>query len=541
MSRRTPQKLDEVEPMGAATAVQRPLGEAGVVRFDDVEGSVLGGAPPVAAHSAGPAAPEVAEPDEGAEPDPAGVAVRSLAELELLVEQAFPSNQAPSETSPNGLDDLDAEPDDPLFDPGGDPYKAQRGDGIMLDPDRAPVIDEATCYRHVVTDCADRLLSMSRDRWQRPLRERIDSEPRMFAQIDALACIGSTSVAQLLDWHGEIGSPAAAWVVVFALGCIDGREPLEAIAQLVTTLGSFEHGAQAADAFAASPNPHAVPLGRALLESDSELGQATAIEILSLRGLMAASDLEAWIGRGGSFTKQAAIRGLSRLPEVKRTPAVVEAELRSDDPALCWEAARACTRWGSHSAYSELRRSSALSDKLAERAVEIFVMTGEPDDLPRIERLVTRYDMTPALLDGVARFGHATCWAFLSHYLSDVFLQDDAAAALETLFGACLPAEARLDPFAWDKAIASLRLDAELRYRRGQPWSPATVASEWQDGVLPASAIASRLDELSARAEVALPVALHGWHDGPEQDLTALGGQARKAARGYRPGSWTWR
>ena len=217
------------------------------------------------------------------------------------------------------------------------------------------------------------------------------------------------------------------------------------------------------------------------------------------------------------------------------------AELAHDDAAVAWEATRACTRWGSHAAYAELRNGGSLAERLGPKAAEIYVMTGEPDDAERMQRLVSRHPMTPALLDAVARFGLATTWSFLSHYVGDAFLREDAVRALITLFGDVVPEDAQDDPFAWEKAIAALRLDEGRRWRRGRPWSPAWVCEEWAAGTLSARAVEARLDELAGRAGVMTPVALHAWGARPGEELDQVKTKAMDAARSYRAGSWRWR
>lgn len=79
--------------------------------------------------------------------------------------------------------------------------------------------------------------------------------------------------------------------------------------------------------------------------------------------------------------------------------------------------------------------------------------------------------MTPAMLDAVARFGHAGTWAFLANYLVDPMLAPAASRALATLFGDCVSGDDRLDANVWELAIAKLGLDPRNRYRRGRVWS----------------------------------------------------------------------
>ena len=520
------ESLEQLPSMGSPAACQRPLAEGGLRALEGWPSELLGTVAPV-------------EPPES----PVlklvtGRVVASVEELEALAEEGEAEDDEGGERGWEAALELAVGSSEELFE-GDDGVDAPRG--VALAPTRAPVTGHDERHRQVAYDAADRLLQLARDRDERPFAERAEGERRMFAQLDALICIGGSSLVELAAWHDEVGSPEASWVLVFALACLEGREPMEVVAERMAGAGEWTRARAMAEAFATSPNPHHVPLARALLRRGEDGATAAALLLLSLRGEVPAADLLAWLGSGGPLTKAASIRGLSRCADVRQAPREVIAELAHEDGNVAWEAARACTRWGSHAAYSELRNGGGLVERLGPRAAEIYVMIGEPDDTERLQRLVSRHPMTPALLDAVARFGMATTWSFLCHYLGDAFLQGDAERALRTLFGEAVPAEASVDPFVWEKAVGALRLDDSRRWRRGRPWTPAAVCEEWAEGDLPGSAIARRLDELAGRADVQVPVALHAWGDGTALGLEQVKAAATDAARSYRAGSWRWR
>ena len=542
MSQREPQTIQDVPAMATPPLVQRVLGGPACL---PVVGFAAGGV-----SSAEPSVASRGDEEDAALADVAVPEVRTLADLEALAGAAHePSNDGETIVALVAAAELRAgAAEEPWFDPAGGEEASQHvpepgRSGLVLDAARAPQIDLAGFRRSVADDCADRLLSLGRDRQGRPLGERVEGERRLLCQIDALVCLGGAGLSAMADWHEErvasASGVAATWAMVFALACLEGREPLEA---LVERMGGLPpgHVTAAASAFATSPNPHAVPLGRELL-STGPVGRAIAVELLSLRGRIGVGDLIDWLERGEPLVQAAALRGLGRAPELETSPPLALALLASPDPAVAWEAARAVTLWGSHAAHTELRRGGGLVETLGPRAAEIYVMTGAEDDLERLQRIVSRHDMTPALLSAIGRYGHPTTWEFLGHFLGDPLLGDDAREALHTLFGRPLPTEAESDRFAWRDAIAALRLSPQIRYRRGQPWSPAVVAAEWRDGKLSAQAIASRLDELRARAGVRQPVALHAWRPEPERALGQVAAAADRASRSFRAGSWTFR
>lgn len=535
MTRRADQ-VHELPPMGAPSPCQRPLSEGGL-RALAAWPAELPSVETLEAASEPPPLTLVAEDAATVE----GRVVTSVEELEALAdEEVFEESDHDGGPAPwmLGQDALD----EPLFE--GSSSEVHDGGAartVFLAPSPRPAIDHAERHRHVAWDAADRLLQLTRDRRERPLAERLEGERRMFAQVDALICIGGSSVAELARWHDEVGSPDSGGVLVFVVACLEGREPVEALANRMGRAESWAQVRAMAEAFAASPNPHHAPLARALLARGEDGSVAVALLVLALRGEASAADLLAWVRSGGPLTKAAALRGLTRCPEIQQPPAEVIAELAHDDAAVAWEATRACTRWGSHAAYAELRNGGSLAERLGPKAAEIYVMTGEPDDAERMQRLVSRHPMTPALLDAVARFGLATTWSFLSHYVGDAFLREDAVRALITLFGDVVPEDAQDDPFAWEKAIAALRLDEGRRWRRGRPWSPAWVCEEWAAGTLSARAVEARLDELAGRAGVMTPVALHAWGARPGEELDQVKTKAMDAARSYRAGSWRWR
>jgi hypothetical protein len=531
---RPPQQLYELPDAGPPAPCQRPLCEGGL--------RAAGPWP------SGPSREELTSKPAGNEP--AGSVslslvseapmVSSLEELEALAEGSPTEPASGEDPISEAQAALLALEDEGLFtgDGGVSGANGAAAAAVTLVAERAPVLAHAERHRMVVRDCADRMLQIARDRDAAPMAGRTKCERRLFAQVDAMVHLGGASIAELSAWYDELATADATWVQVFVLACLEGRQPLEATVAMVQDGWSPAHVRGAAGAFAASPNPHHVPLARALIETQRDAAIALALSVTSLRGALPDADALAWVTRGGPRTAGAALEALSRSTVLTHAPDEALKALGHDDAEVVWQAARLCSRLGNHAAYAELRRNGSLVDKLGPRAAEIYVMVGEPDDAERLQRLVSRYPITPQVLDAVARFGLPTTWSFLSHHLADPLLQADAIAALTVLFGEA--ADDTRDPFSWETGIARLALDGSRRVRAARPWTPSTVCDEWHDGTLSAQQVAGRLDELSARANLRAPVALHAWGDVPAQGLKQVT-QLAAGARGDRAGQWVWR
>lgn len=383
---------------------------------------------------------------------------------------------------------------------------------VRLDRTRYAVLDRAAYYRRVAIDCLERARILAQDRDERPLREKAALEARLLAQVDAFLCTGTAGITPLREWHAGSDSPWATWAAVFILSCIEGREPLELVRDIVEGL---PHGARTsarlgAEAFAASANPQAVPVGRALLDSKNPAARGCAIELLSLRRVIGAGDLIAWLAAPEPVVQAAAVRALCRLPEVRAMPPQGEALLASDDPEVAWETARALTLWGDTRPLEAVRADAPLRDRLGARAIEIVVMAGTLGDAPVVEEITRAHPTTPELLDAVARFGHAGTWEFLAHHLADPDLGHAAGAALRTLFGDGVPEDDELDGEAWKAAVARRGLDSRERYRQGKTWTPDVAAQEADSDKHSRVLSERRHDELRARAGM-IPRWLGAW------------------------------
>jgi len=500
---------------------------------------------------AGSLAPSTPAPTTAAEPEPASEPPAEAPTFEAIVTESvrrqFNLIEQPAET-PEGDPELDAlladeeAEDGGLFpDPRADDSTAALD--IVLDPTWAAPVAKTAFYGSVGVDCIERMATLARNGFFRPLADKAASEARIVQQLDAIVCAAPDSLSAMVEWHSDTRSEWGSWALAFTLGSIAGREPLQALAVLLEQLDDAcaPHARRAAAAFAATANPHFIPLARALVSSSHHTARAAGIELLSHHGAISPSDLSAWIERGDSMTRCVAMRSLLRNPEVLHPPDCLPALLSSDDTEVCWHAAHCLSVLGRADAYDALRRDVLLAQSLGVRALEVFVMKGEPADIAILQRLVNTLPASKASLSAIGRFGHPTVWSYLCHHLADPIHQDDAVEALLTLFGPCVAPEQRTVAAAWEKAVGELRLLPQVRYRRGQPWSPALVANECTSGELSCFEIAARVDELRARTGITSCPNVSRWSNRLAAELASMAAEATERSRHYQAGAWVWR
>lgn len=447
------------------------------------------------------------------DPLPSPPAITSLAELEALAEQPLFDEEHDNER-------IEAEPD-----ASDAPVANFGGPAIRCEP-KLPTLNRTELTERITHDVLDRLTGLGDHRLSWPLADKPETERRVLTQIDALVCLGSEAFSVVEA--APATSPWSSWAIVFALACVEGRQAVASVYDHVAQLGpeQRQHRRRAAEAFAASHNPHAVPLARACLATPG--AEPFGLELLSLLHQLRPEDLAGWLKQPDPETRAVALRAWTRLGTPPSDLRALQALLDTPDADLAWQAARALTFWGSGAPLAALRHGETLVQILGERAIELVVLTGHHDDAPLVQRLVRRLEPTAELLDAVARLGHPGTWAFLAHFLGDAVLADDAVSALKTAFGDRVDDDHRLDAERWEAAIAALGLEEHQRVRQGQPWSPNVVAAECADPNLTADQIAQRLDELRARCRVHLSVPFWDFTPRHETFVTDLDAALRR-------------
>ena len=378
----------------------------------------------------------------------------------------------------------------------------------------------------VVADLADRMAMFAQHRVERPLAVKPSREERLLAQLDAIVATGRRARADLLAWWAKAlpEQPWSLWAVLFTLTSLPGPEGLILALDLVEALpdDDAERARIATEALLVAPHPGMDALLRDLLASPRAAARAVGIEVASRRRAVPLDRLTRTLDEADPLPLAAAIRAVARAPEIRAVPEPIRAELRNPDRGVVWEATRAIARAHPREALEFVRDGGPIADALGPLVVEIFVMTGGIQDAPALGRLARRYPMTPALLDGLGRFGHAGAWAYLAHGLAEAELADAAAAALRTIFGDLVPSEAAFEASAWRAAIARGHFDESKRLRGGAPWTAAAVVGECLSGALPRPAVERRLDELRARTGIDAPCDLGLWTPDLEPQLSAL-------------------
>ena len=404
-------------------------------------------------------------------------------------------------------------------------------------------ISLARFHAEVVDACVETMASLARDRALLPARERPRAEERILEQLDAILVTGPGCVDGLFGaWHRSVVSPDPwkVWAPVFALGCIEGGESLRAIVAILESLApdARADGRVAAEALTLAPHADRARFSATLTASAHPIVRAIGVDLRARCDALSPEELVVRLDDASASVVAAALRAVACLPDpVPDLVGVLRRHLRSADAAVAWRAARILLLWG-HDDPCVAVRGGELAE-LGAHTLEIFVLRGDANDLPCMEAWLSRAQITPTVLSAIARFGHVGAWAFLVHHLADDVLANDAATALEVLFGDRVAATERKQPRAWRAAIGGSRFDPGVRYRRGQPWRAEVVVAEWADGALPRAEVAVRADELVARARAGGAVELDGWTPDPETALTALGAAVCSKARSALTGRWS--
>jgi hypothetical protein len=396
-----------------------------------------------------------------------------------------------------------------------------------------------------VSSACDTLAGLARDRALLPMRARAAVEQRILDEVDAVLAFGAAAVAPLAT-HGaaardELGDPWAIWGPLFAFGCIEGREALAAIAHIVARLPAddLDGIAVASEALAVAPHPDLGKLAALLGGSRAPAARAVALDLQTRRGGFDPDRLARALDDPNEAVVHAALRTLTRAPALYADLVpTVRARVRHPSPAVSLAAARLALLWGDRSPYQALRRGDALALTRLPHGLEVFVLAGEDDDLPRIEKHVRRLGPSATVFDALGRFGHARSWAYLGYHLEQEDHAGAAAGALERIFGALVAPEQRTSSGAWKRALTTVELDEGVRYRDGAPWRAERVLAAATSGEHARVATARLLDELRVRARAVRPLDLAGWSPQPENELASFAAAVAVEVHRLPSGCW---
>jgi hypothetical protein len=397
-------------------------------------------------------------------------------------------------------------------------------------------------YAGVASHCLDTIARCARQRVQQPLDGVAGTERTLLVACDALAAIGDDVVSLVLEtWEGTLDSPSPwqSWAAAAALSSLAGVDALEAVAFGLAKLPFTEalHAAAVAEALAIFNHPELDLFARDLVDHRHPLLRAAGIETLSLRGALTADEVRRLLWDANVPVLLSAVRALGRLPDEEGASLlpILLRWMKFPDPRVAWSAARVLLQHGRTEPLDELREGR-LRNLAPADALELLVLAGDASDLERMQRLITRIPVGQHELSAIARFGHVGAWTFLLHHLAEGELVDEATSALVTLFGPLTSPEQLDDAAAWKRAILSRGLDTNVRYRRGEPWSPRVVAAEIELGSLSREDVEARFNELQVRAGLA-PVA-ELWRFSAESEPMRKGALAAARKLPAPPGGW---
>ncbi|MFO0590355.1 MAG: hypothetical protein U0441_22625 [Polyangiaceae bacterium] len=394
----------------------------------------------------------------------------------------------------------------------------------------------------VTEHCLDTLASRSRQRVELPFAGIAEPERSLLAACDALAAVSANVVEQTLAWWSAKETPSrwTSWALAAALSSFEGADALLALEAGLSHLPetAVEHAGAAAEALAIFANPDVDALARDLLEHPSPVLRAVGLETLSLRGGLAIEEIRRLLWDVNVPVLAAAVRAVGRLPTSDAAlfvPLLIR-WLRFPDADVAWTAARELALL--HRAEPMIAlRDGKLAHLRPEHALELFVLAGDTSDLEAIQRVLARAPVGEAELDALARFGHVGALSFLLHHLSEGDLVDEAVDALLTLFGPLVPPEEAGEPAPWKQAIKRARLDTSVRYRRGEPWSPAVIAREIEPRKLSIAGVDRRAAELGSRCDLPSRPKLSGWSTDIDAEVRALLREAQSLSP--QAGQWT--
>jgi hypothetical protein len=382
-------------------------------------------------------------------------------------------------------------------------------DAVQLMPARgAPVAINAQ-YAAVVANCLDTIAMCARHRATRRLDERAAEEERILALLDAVVVCPRFPHAMVAWWREAVASPDPwkIWAPAFVIACTDGNDAGPALASLVATLADDEVEAVglAAEAAAAGAVSDLHEVANELARDARPHARALGVELLGRLDAASAEHVLAALDPTSPLAiRWAGARAAARLPEDRRVDELLLSALHSEDDARAlWEAARALAWRGLPAAYNAMRFDDALARRLGPRALLVLALFGEAGDAPIAQRIVARCGASSPVLHGLARYGHPGAAKVLLSALGDEDASDDAASALEWIFGPGPGPRERHIPERWRAHIAASGADERVRLRFGKPYHPNGVAAALREARVSREDIDFLLDEAAVRTGIA--------------------------------------
>ncbi|MCA9618187.1 MAG: hypothetical protein KC731_04180 [Myxococcales bacterium] len=402
-----------------------------------------------------------------------------------------------------------------------------------------------------------------------------DQEPfeqTLLESLDAFAALGEPALEAVSLYHAEDEGldPGRGFAVAFVLGCIEGRDTVDAAVALLKQ-SAPESYPGFIDGFVLAPDPHIDRALRDLLQGPQEALVPVALEALWRRGGLRAPELRRLLD--------------SDDPEVQRLVATALRDLLADDEAtmwledvldrgpdedLFWVASESLLARSPQRARARFR---TLLDGglMGTRRDALAWLLGLGGDASDAERLVALQRRSPSVagIRGLGRLGHVAAIDVLYELLAqeDEHLVLAAAEALERIVGSGLrervdepweldmPPEAEeLSGMPWPtRAVERVPTDREVwhhwlgahrhrfardkRLRGGEPFVPVAIVDELIDPSTPPARRADAALELRVRLGVQLPLFTDDWVAKQRQQLSQIRGVV--ARLGAVPGAFS--
>lgn len=414
---------------------------------------------------------------------------------------------------------------------------------VRLLSELAPMVPVLKHYSLVVEQALDTMALLNSHRLGRTINEAADEELRIWELLDAAITTGPHLIENVEHWWAQnLDSPDEwkVWAPCYVLGSLeDARVPL-ALDRILNDLDAelTEQVTAAAQGLHLARGSAIGPLVRELRRSPNPLKRAVGVMTASYRRELSPEDIAAHLVDPSAVVIEAALAAagrLSELPLPDQDRLVVY--LYSRVPGFVVRAAKALLLHGRPEPYQMLEHGTLERD-LGAHLLEFLVWTGSERDVPRIERFVQGRELSGEQLQQIALFGHPAMWRFLTHFLSDEELQDDAVAALTLLLGVGVEDEQRFQPGAWEAQLGRVAPDARTRYRLGKPFHTGSVQEEYQIRLVSYRALESRLDEMAIRTGTRVDTPLHGWTGDAEGRLRLELTRLYQVGNSVRVGSW---
>ncbi|MDI1451635.1 hypothetical protein [Polyangium sp. 6x1] len=449
------------------------------------------------------------------------------------LESVFQDEQAPSGGVDSAFDEASFDPDAALA-PANDilPLERSLPETITTSPllslapgDLRPV-SRAAFYAEVVSHCAETLAMLGKARERSPRLGVRDIEERLLRQVDAIVASGGRALLHLAtDWAEHEEDPWRWFGGTIAAMAFEGDEARRFVSRRIDALpdDADAHARLVSEALALSEHAELFSLGRALHSSARPIARAIGLSFLGARGALTDDEVQRSFSDPSPLVRAAALDAcVARSPASQRAlvPALRSA-LLVEDKANAFRAARQLAILGD----VEARRAfedPAVAARLGALVGELYVLAGRPEDAAAAETFFTRQTATPALLSAAGRWGSPAVLPRLLQCLADEDLSFAAAEALVVMLGPALAPEEMRDAGAFRRVMASMRLDASSRVRRGLPYSPVVVANECASGELSRGDLGRRVDELRARLGRPEPAPVWGYAADVEASLAPL-------------------